>query len=175
MLKSIGKAKKAQQAAEEQVLLETVIFKIDEESFGLDIFKVAEITKVMEITKLPRSLPFIEGIVNLRGRIIPVMDLRKRLGFAAAPRTALGRIIIVRMAGRRLGLLVDNVARVAGIPKDTIEIVPPATLQIDSEFIEGVGHLGAELVILIRLEKLLTQQEKEMLAEQHKPAGKGKA
>ncbi len=170
-----GKEKRTSQGTEQQPLLEMVIFQLDHELFGLDIFKVAEITKIMEITKVPRSLPFIEGIINLRGKIIPVLDLRQRLGFPPVKYGENGRIVIVRMEKRRIGLLVDAVSEVAGISRETIEAVPPATLQIDSEFIEGIGHLGSSLVILIRLEKLLTREEKTLLAEQQKPAGKDRA
>lgn len=144
---------------------EVVVFHVEGIAFGVDIRRVVEITKLMEITKVPRSLPFIEGIVNLRGRIIPVIDLRKRLGFPVVPRDNAARIIILRMEGSRLGLLVDRVTKVARIPRDTIEEMPQTALQIDAHFIDGVGKIGDALIILMRLSELLTQDEKEMLGE----------
>ncbi len=162
-MKSVGKDSRAVQPAEEQAVLRVVIFQVEGESFGLDIFKVAEITRLMEITKVPRSLPFIEGVINLRGRIIPILNLRKRLGQPVIDYGGKGRIIIVRITGLRLGLLVDQVTKVANLPLPSIEQVPPSTLHIDADFISGVGHLDDSLIIILDLEKLLTAKEKQKL------------
>jgi purine-binding chemotaxis protein CheW len=143
---------------------ELVIFQVEDELFGIDIYRVSEITPMMEITKVPRSLPFVEGIINLRGKIIPILDLRRRLGFPSSTRDVSNRIIIVRMERHRMGLLVDRVNKVSRLTAETVEAIPPGTLQIDADFIAGVGHLEGRLIILLKLERLLTPQEKQMLA-----------
>jgi purine-binding chemotaxis protein CheW len=159
-------------AGERDDAREVVVFLVEGIAFGIDVGRVVEITKVMEITKVPRSLPFIEGIVNLRGKIIPVVDLRKRLGFEVRQHDDASRIVIVRMDGSRLGLLVDKVTKVAKIPLDTIEEMPQTALQIDSHFIDCVGKIGDNLIILMRLSDLLTQSEKEMLGEARRRKGR---
>jgi purine-binding chemotaxis protein CheW len=150
---------------------EAVIFKLGDDLFGIDIFRVSEITRIMEITRVPRSLTFVEGIINLRGRIIPVVDLRKRLEIPAVEHGKDSRIIISRMSGFKMGLLVDQVTGVAGIPRELLEKVPPATLQIDADYIRGVGHLESELVIILDLDRILTSEEKKILTSGKKGAG----
>jgi purine-binding chemotaxis protein CheW len=154
------------QVVDEKSLLEIVIFQLDKELFGLDIYRIVEITRMLEITKVPRSLSFIEGIINLRGKIIPVVDLRKRIGFASAPPTRLSRVIIIKIEGHRLGLVVDSVDRVVKIPKDTVEPVPPDALQIDADFLSGIGHLDKQLIILLDVDRILKPHEKKLLTEQ---------
>jgi len=155
-------------------VFEAVIFKLGEDLFGIDIFRITEITRIPEITRVPRSLSFVEGIIDLRGRIIPVVDLRKRLEIPAIDHGKEGRIIIGRMSGFKMGLLVDRVTGVAGIPVELLERVPPATLQIDADYIRGVGHLEGDLVIILDPDRILTPEEKKILTTRKKGAGKKK-
>lgn len=147
-------------------------FTVGDETFGLDVHQVVEITSIPEITRVPESLPFIEGVVNLRGKVVPVVDLRKRLGFPAADYPGAGRMIITRIEGRRVGLLADSASSVDSIPLETIDKVPPSTLQIDVEFIAGVGRIDDSLIVLLNLDKILTPGEKKLLAGQKKKAEK---
>ncbi len=167
-LRKLNKAIEIDRESSESASFQAVIFQIEGEFFGIDIFKIGEIIRIPEITKVPKSLPFVEGVIDLRGRVIPIVDLRKHFGFPEIDYGRLGRIIIVRVAGFRLGLIVDAVTQVARIPREKMEPVPPSTVQIDAEYISGVGHLDDMLVILIDLDKILTDKEQLSLGGKKK-------
>lgn len=144
-------------------LLQLVSFKIGSEEFGVDILNVQEINKMTAITKVPNSLDFVEGVINLRGRIIPVIDLRTRLGLAKKEHDKDTRIIVVEIEGKTIGFIVDVVSEVLRIPANVTEAPPELVAGINSEFIKSVGKLEDRLLILIDLNKLLTTNEKEKL------------
>jgi len=158
--------------AEETVQL--VTFQVGAEEFGLDIRSIAEVVRPLRITSLPRMPEFIEGVINLRGAIIPVVDLRKRFGMDAAPGPVKKvRMLIARGAlggpGRAgsdlLGLVVDGVREVLHIPRRQIDPAPAAARGLQADFIGGVGKAGDRLVILVDITKILSRQEREALAE----------
>ncbi len=159
-------------AVEESVQL--VTFQIGAEEFGLDIRSIAEVVRPLHITALPRMPEFIEGVINLRGTIIPVVDLRKRFGLevAAGPAKKV-RMLITRGAVRGpggagadlLGLVVDGVREVLHIPRHQIDPAPAAARGPLSDFIGGVGKAGDRLVILVDITKILSPQEWEALTE----------
>jgi purine-binding chemotaxis protein CheW len=142
-------------------ILQLVTFKLGSEEFGVDILKVQEIIKMMNVTKIPNAPVFIEGVINLRGKIIPIVDLRKRLGFEDQEFDKSTRIIVVELDGLVLGFIVDSVSEVLRIPEDTIEPPPSMVAGIESEYIEGVGKLDDRLLILLELKKIFSSPEKK--------------
>ena len=151
-------------ANKENELLQLVTFNISEEEFGIDILKVQEIIRIMEITKVPKAPPFVEGVINLRGKVIPVIDLRLRFGMQAKQYDSQTRIIVIELHGMIMGYVVDAVSEVLRIQSDTVEPTPPVVAGVDSEFIKGVGKLADRLLILLDLDKLLTSEEIRAIA-----------
>ncbi len=113
---------------------------------------------MMELTRVPQCPPDVEGVINLRGKIIPVLDLRKRFGFPAGERNEHNRIVVVEVKGRVLGFIVDRVHEVLRISSDIVEPAPAMVCSIDSEFIAGVGKLHDRLIILLDLVKLFAPE-----------------
>lgn len=135
-----------------------VSFKIDMEEYGVKIANVQEINRMTEITKVPRAPDYINGIVNLRGNVIPALDLRKRFKLSEKEETDATRIIIVDLNGKRTGIVVDSVSEVLRFEKSNIE-APPEIISngIDSEYIEGVGKLddGKRMILILDISKVL--------------------
>ena len=144
-------------------ILQLVTFRLDNEEFGVDILKVQEINKMIDITRIPNAPPFVEGVINLRGKIIPIVDLRKRLGFDGRSFDKSTRIIVVELDGTVLGFIVDSVSEVLRISANTVEPPPPLVSGIESEYIEGVGKLDNRLLILLELKKVFTSTDKREL------------
>lgn len=148
--------KKDEQGAASDELLQLVSFKIGEEEFGVDILKVQEINRMIEVTRVPNAPEYVEGVVNLRGKVIPVVDLRKRLGMLSKEKDKNTRIIIVELSGKTVGFVVDAVREVLRIPKSVTE--PPPSLTsgaMNAEYITAVGKLDDRLLTLLDLEKVL--------------------
>lgn len=146
-------------------LLQLVSFKVGTEEFGVDILKVQEINRMLKITKVPNAPDFVEGVVNLRGRIIPVIDLRKRLSIESKVHDNKTRIVVVDILGNIVGFIVDEVNEVLRISKDIIENPPELVSQVDSDFITSVAKLEDRIIILLDLDALLKKDEKELLEE----------
>lgn len=140
-------------------LLQLVTFVVGAEEFAIPILSVHEINRMMEITRVPHSPPFVEGVMNLRGRIVPVVDLRKRFGLPKAVRDSYSRIVVVEVAGRVIGFTVDRVNEVLRIAPNIVEPAPAMISGVDTEFVEGVGKLEDRLLILLNLDKLFEQSE----------------
>ena len=151
------------QRNESQELLQLVSFHIEEEEYGVDILNVQEIIKCVPITKVPNSPEFVEGVINLRGRVIPILDLRYRFGFAKKEKTKDTRIIVVETRNNTVGFIVDAVNEVLRISANITEAPPSMVSGIDSEFIKSVGKLKDRMLILIDLNKVLTKSESEKL------------
>lgn len=134
--------------------LQLVSFELGGEEFAVDILSVQEINRMMPLTRVPQSPSDVEGVINLRGKIIPVVDLRKRFGMPTAERTENNRIIVIEMTGRVLGFVVDRVHEVLRIDRSIVEPAPQVTSSIDSSFILGVGKLADRLLILLDLPRL---------------------
>lgn len=141
---------------QEDELLQLVTFSIGEEEFGVDILKVQEIIRTMEITKVPRAQDFVEGVINLRGKVIPIIDLRRRFGLVSKPHDKHTRIIVIEINKMIVGFVVDSVSEVLRIPASTVEPPPPVVAGLESEYINGVGKLHDRLLILLDLDKLLS-------------------
>ncbi len=144
-------------------LLQLVSFRIGAEEFGIDILKVQEINKMVQITKVPNSPVFVEGVINLRGRVIPIIDLRTRMLLEKKAHTKDTRIIVVELEGKTVGFIVDSVNEVLRIPVNITEAPPELVTGINSEYITAVGKLEDRILILLDLEKVLNTDEKNQL------------
>lgn len=140
-----------------------VIFCLGNENYAVDIGDVWEINTMQPITHVPRTPHFIEGVINLRGDIIPVMDLRKRLGLHTRTHDRETRIMVIQSAYNRLGLIVDRVREVLKIPASSIMAASELGVLIDEAFIRGVVQRDERLIILLDLQRLLAEDEHESL------------
>ncbi len=140
---------------EDKELLQLVTFKLDVEEFGIDILRVQEIIRIMNITKVPNSPEFVEGVINLRGRVIPVVNLRKRLFLPHIEKDNKTRVIVVELSDKTVGFIVDEVNEVLRIPRSITEPPPEMTAGIDTDYITSVGKLEDRLLILLDIEKLV--------------------
>jgi len=145
-------------------VLQLVSFNLGTEEFGVDIGMVQEIVRMPEITRVPRTPEFVEGVVNLRGKIIPVVDLRKRFRLPVTENTKSTRIIIVTMNGRTVGMIVDGVSEVRRISADSVEPTPEMVASaIDAAYLKGIAKLEGRLLILLDLNLVLNQEEQKQL------------
>lgn len=144
-------------------ILQLVSFKIGTEEFGVNILKVQEINRMLQITNVPNTPNFIEGVINLRGRVIPVIDLRVKFNMPKKEHDKQTRIIVVELEDKTVGFLVDEVSEVLRIPKSITEAPPELVSNVNSDYITAVGKLDDRLIILLDLEKALTLQEKAEL------------
>jgi purine-binding chemotaxis protein CheW len=142
-----------------------VVFELGAEYFGVDISTVESIIKMQAITKMPHSPRFVEGVTNLRGKVLPVIDARKRFGMQPQEPDRKSRIIIINVDQREVGLIVDGVSEVLTIGEQTIEKAPPLATTVDSAFITGIAKISDRLVIMLDPAQVLTDQEQESLAE----------
>lgn len=142
-----------------------VVFDLAAESYGVDIGTVREIIRVQEITHVPNAPDFVEGVINLRGKVIPVVDLRKRFSLQVGEQTAESRIVVVDIAGEDIGVMVDAVAEVLRITGDSVEAAASIITTADSYYILGIAKLGERLIILLDLDKVLSQEEKLALLD----------
>jgi purine-binding chemotaxis protein CheW len=142
-----------------------VVFELAGESYGVDIGAVNTIIRMQDITHVPRAPEFVEGVINLRGSIVPVIDLRKRFRLGAFDTAKSWRIVVVETSTGLIGLMVDAVTETLSLSNDAIE--PPSSLvtTADSRYLRGVAKLDERLIILLDLEKILTDEETGSLTE----------
>ncbi len=145
--------------------LQVVGFRIGRETFGLPISMVREIVRVPEITSVPNAPDYIEGVINLRGRIIPIVDLRKRFGEKSFEPNKKNRIVVVEMGTRAIGLIVNSASEVLRIPPSDIEEPSNVFQEGELNYITGVGKLKGRLVILLDLSRILERGELRRLDE----------
>ncbi len=142
-----------------------VVFNMENEEFACNINDVREVLKMIKVTPLPRSLDFVEGVINLRGEVIPVIDLRKRFGLDEAERTQENRIIIVEVEDRMVGLTVDSVTEVIRLANKHIQEAPQQVTDKRAKLIKGVGKVNERMLIILDLEQILTSTEQIALNE----------
>lgn len=142
-----------------------ITFAVGSEAYGLELLRVREVIRVRDITWLPKAPEFVRGIINLRGDVIPIVDLRQRFGLRSVEETGHTRVIVVEMEGRLTGLVVDSASQVARIPADQIDPPPPLLDGSSNAFITGVGKLESSLVVLLNPDAILTAGEKAVLSE----------
>lgn len=144
---------------EEQI----VVFQLWEQTYGIDINSVREIIRMEKITTIPNAPDFMEGIINLRGSIVPVIDLCKRFNLAVSEKTAQSRIIIVQVNDVTFGMIVDSVQEVLRVPLSGIEPPPPMVGGVDAAYIRGIALLEQRLIILLDHNRVLYDHEQEQL------------
>jgi purine-binding chemotaxis protein CheW len=145
--------------------LQVVGFRIGSETFGVLIASVREIVRVPEITAVPSAPETVEGVINLRGKIIPVMDLRKRFGHFDVQPDKKNRILVVELDNKLVGLIVNAASEVLKIPPSDIEAPSSVFAEGESNYVTGVGKLKGRLIILLDVSKLLQRQEVKRLEE----------
>jgi len=138
-----------------------VVFELLHEQYGVDISAVEGIIKMQAITRMPQAPSFVEGITNMRGMVMPVIDLRKRFGLATKEVDKDTRIVVVFMDDKKIGMIVDAVSEVLRVSDEIIEPPPPMVTTVNSACIKGIAKLDDRLVILLDLDRVLTVEEKE--------------
>jgi purine-binding chemotaxis protein CheW len=146
------------QAAVPQVQL--VTFKVGGEEFGLDVFSVHEILRWQGVTPVPRAPAFVEGVLEVRGAVVPVIDLRRRFEVPEFGHDDETRIVLVEFGGERLGLVVDSVTEVLRAPETAISAPPAYIKGLAAEFVRGIVRLEGRLVILLDLDRILSSEER---------------
>ena len=143
---------------------QVVVLELAGEAYGVEIGRVEEIIRMQAITRIPNGPAFIEGVTNLRGRVIPVLDLRKRFGLPSSEATRRSRIVVGELGEHTVGLVVDGVSEVLLVGADAVE--PPSTLvtSADSAFLRGVAKLEERLILLLDLSRIVTRAAQEDLA-----------
>ena len=148
----------AEQAAED--VRQLVCFRLAEGSYALDIKFVREINRLTDVTTIPTAPDFVEGIINLRGSIVPVVNLGLRFGLAKTEHSKDARVVVIESDGHTLGMLVDEVSEVLRLSGDEIEPADNMTSSgIDVDFVDGVGKVGDRLILLLAPSKLFTEEE----------------
>ncbi|MFA5363062.1 MAG: chemotaxis protein CheW [Candidatus Omnitrophota bacterium] len=159
-------------AAEKEKECQLVVFTIGDEEFGVDIRQVREIVRLVAITFLPKAPSFIEGVVNLRGQVLAVIDLAKRLGIKSKERGETTRIIVVEVADNTVGMTVDSVSEVLRLGSEFVEEMPSLVdTEVPEHFIRGVGKLKDRLLVLLDLKNILTIEELKHVEHHVKMAG----
>lgn len=143
-------------------------FSLKDEEYGIEILKVKEIIGMIGITTIPQTPPYVKGVVNLRGKIIPVIDMRLKFGMAAAPYTERTCVIVVEISGRDrgnffMGIVVDSVSEVLNIKEAEIEDAPNFGAQMDTAYILGLAKTGSGVKILLEIDKVLSGDELDVL------------
>lgn len=142
---------------------QTVVFKLANEYYGVDIASVEGILKLQPVTAVPRAPECVEGVTNLRGAVLPVLNLRKRFGLPAEATTAEARIVVVEMGDVTVGLIVDGVSEVLRFDSQAVEAPSPVVSTVNSRFIRGIAKVGQRLIILLDLTQVLTVDEQASL------------
>lgn len=132
-----------------------VVFKLENEEYGIDILRVKEIKEMLRITRVPKAPSFVRGVVNLRGEVIPVIDLRKKFNLQQRTDSESTRIVIVAVDEITIGLIIDTSSEVLEIDKDFIEEPPASIASIDHAYIYGIGKVGERLIILLDVSKII--------------------
>lgn len=151
------------QQEQRETVAQLVVFQLGHELYGADIAAVREVGPLQRVTRVPRTPRYIEGVTNLRGRVIPVVDLRRRLGLPVTAATKTTRIAVAELEGGQVGMIVDAVLEVLRVPTESIE--PPTQLMssIDSEYVRGVAKVDGKLIILLDLARVLQREERKVV------------
>lgn len=142
-----------------------VIFKLGKEEYGVDIMNVKEICEFKESVKVPNTPKFIDGIINLRGDITPIVNLKKRFDLENTEINSNTRIIVININNKQVGFVVDEASQVLRIGEENIEPTPDVVAGVDKKYIIGVGKLDEKIVLLLDLEYILTDEEKVEIEE----------
>lgn len=140
-------------------VLQWVTFRLDDESYGINVMQVQEVLRYTEITPVPGAPGYVLGIINLRGNVVTVIDTRQRFGLPPAPITDNTRIVIIEVDRQVVGILADSVAEVVYLRQSEIETAPNVGNEESAKFIQGVCNKNGELLILVDLEKMMSDEE----------------
>lgn len=140
-----------------------ISFTVGNEEYGLELLRVKEVIRVRPVTWLPRAPSCVKGIINLRGVVIPIVDLRERFGLPQCESTAMTRVIVVEVEGRPVGVVVDSASQVVRVPVGQFDDPPPVMGEESRDFITSVGKIGDRLVIMIDVERILSSEEMRQL------------
>jgi len=137
---------------------QVVLIKLGNEIYGLDIAAVHEIIRMQPVTRVPRAPEYVEGVINLRGKVIPIIDMGKKFGLEAIERGKNSRIVVVDIKGTTLGIIVDAVTEVRRIPQDSIESASDIIVNDESDYLIGIAKIEDKMVILLDLDRLLSRE-----------------
>lgn len=140
-------------------MIQLVSFSLGSEEYGVHIEDVEGVIRIPEITHLPQTESFLKGVINLRGDIIPVIDMRERFNMESMEYTNVTRVINIKINNKLVGLIVDNVSQVVVLDKSDIEDAPDIIHGISKEYIEGIGKFEERMIIILRMQKVLTAEE----------------
>lgn len=147
--------------------IKVIVFTLANEEYGVEVDKVRTIERMMPITRVPKTLPFIKGVINLRGIVVPVIDLRGRFGVTESEPTDSTRIVIVAVKDLEVGLIVDSANDVIDIDTDEINDPPEIVGGIKAKYLQGVARIGNDrLLVLLNLEEVLNKSEISQLEQQ---------
>jgi purine-binding chemotaxis protein CheW len=140
-------------------------FVLSKEEYGIEILKVREIMGLMEITTVPQTPEYMKGVINLRGKVIPIIDLRLKFAMSEEEHTQKTCIIVVEVGSSQVGIIVDSVSEVTDIKGEDIEDAPSFGQEIDTSFITGLGKAKDKIIILLDIEKVLTAEDLEIVKQ----------
>jgi purine-binding chemotaxis protein CheW len=148
-----------------------VTFNIEDEIYGVDVKKVHEIIGMTKITKVPNSMVFMKGMIDLRGRVVPVVDMRLKFNMEEKEYNEMTVILIVEVMGKLIGMVVDTVSDVIGLKEENIQDTPHFSTKIDTDYISGIGRSDEKLIILLEVDKILTSEEIEKIEMSEEMSG----
>lgn len=154
-----------EQTANQSEEYQLILFELGNSLYGIPIEKVSEINRIDQITTLPKAPKFVEGVINLRGNVVPLIDLRKRFGMKHIERTKKNKIIVVIVEKRLFGIIVDTVLEVVSIAKENIEPTLPTTSGLKADFINSIGKIHESLVIILDIESIIQSKEEIKIEE----------
>ena len=140
-----------------------VIFSVDEQIYGVEILKIKEVVSYQKITPLPNMKAFIKGIINLRGIILPVFDLREKFKLPETTYTSFHAIIVMEVSGRVMGVIVDEISDVVDLFPEEVQAVSSLPPGVQAEYMKGIGKKESELIVLLDVDRLLSPEELEIL------------
>ena len=155
--------KRRKKDSEVEDLEQYVTFVIGEETYGVEVLKVQEIIGMTRITHVPNTMDFMRGVINLRGSVVPVVDMRIKFNMEEKEYDNFTVILIVEVRERLVGMIVDAVSDVVAIPVNNIQETPHFTTRIETDFIEGIGRIDDQLIIILNVNKILTIEELEQI------------
>jgi purine-binding chemotaxis protein CheW len=154
--------------------IQLVSFSVGKENYGVHIEDVQEIIRMPDITRLPQTEEYIKGIINLRGNIIPIIDMRTRFHMEAKEYTEVTRVIVLSIQNKLVGIVVDSVSKVLELADKEIEDAPEIIHGLAKEYIEGVGKIDESMIIILKADKVLTAEEIKIITEAAEKAMKNK-
>ncbi len=143
--------------------LQFVTFEMEGEEFAVDVLKVQEIIRPVEVTDIPHCLDFLDGLINLRGKIFPVINLRKRFNYPQVEAKSENRVIVVDIDGEVIGLYVDQVSEILRISPDVVEPAPVVENKAEKEYLSGMAQINDRIVIILDIDKILNTNMKQAL------------